>query len=74
MDVVMSDMSGLEATRHIKIQADAPLVVILTLYHAPAYCRAAQAAGADGVISKTEFGKECLPMIHCLFPNRSFEE
>jgi DNA-binding NarL/FixJ family response regulator len=67
MDVVMPDMSGLEVTRHIKAQADAPFVVILTLYYAPAYCRAAHAAGADGVLSKSEFGTDLVPLIHRFF-------
>ena len=68
MDLAMPDMSGLEATRHIKAQADAPLVVILTFHNAPAYCRAAQAVGADSVIGKADFGDEFVSLIHGLFP------
>jgi DNA-binding NarL/FixJ family response regulator len=67
MDLVMPDMSGLEAARCIKVQAGAPRVVILTLSHAPAYFCAAQTAGADGVISKMEFGTDLIPLIHKFF-------
>lgn len=54
MDLSMPDMDGLEATRRIKAQPDAPRVIILTLHENLHYRQAAAEAGADGFISKTE--------------------
>ncbi len=67
MDLSMPEMSGLEATRLIKAQPDAPRVVILTLYDYPPYRAACQAVGADGFVSKAELGMRLVPQIHALF-------
>ena len=67
MDLAMPGMSGLEATRRIKAQAGAPRVVILTLYNNHGYRAAARSAGADGFVSKSEFGENLLPLICDLF-------
>jgi DNA-binding NarL/FixJ family response regulator len=69
MDLAMPEMNGLEATRRIKAQPDAPHVVILTLYDNPEYRTVAEAAGADGLVAKSEFGTQLLPLIHKLFAN-----
>jgi len=66
MDVAMPNMNGLEATRHIKAQVDAPQVVILTLHDSPEYRAAAEAVGADHFVSKAEFNAQVLPLIHTL--------
>lgn len=66
MDLALPDMHGLEATRHIKVQAGAPHVVILTLYDNPEYRTAAKAVGADGFVAKSEFGTQLLPLLHRL--------
>jgi DNA-binding NarL/FixJ family response regulator len=66
MDVAMPNMNGLEATRHIKAQPDAPRVVMLTLYDGPEYRAAAAAVGADDLISKAEFDTQVLPLISAL--------
>lgn len=63
MDLAMPDMNGLEATRRIKTQRDAPHVVILTLYDNAEYRAAAEDVGADGFVSKSEFGTQLRPMI-----------
>lgn len=63
----MPEMNGLEATRHLKEQPDAPHVVIMTLHDDPAYRTVAETACADGFISKTEFSAQLLPLIHGLF-------
>jgi DNA-binding NarL/FixJ family response regulator len=67
MDVAMPEMNGLEATRRIKAQPDAPYIVILTMHDDPEYRAAAKMVGADGFITKSEFGIELLPVIHTLF-------
>ncbi len=66
MDLDMPGMSGLEATRQIKALPQPPRVVIVTVHNHAAYRTAAQAAGADGFLSKSEFGKQLLPLIQTL--------
>ncbi len=69
MDLGMPGINGLEATYCIRSQPDAPRVVILTLYDNAEYRAAAQEAGADGYVVKSEFGVELIPLIHSLFFN-----
>lgn len=66
MDIAMPEMSGLEATRQIKAQPDSPCVIILTMHDSPEYRIAAEMAGADGFITKSEFGTQLLPLIQAL--------
>ena len=66
MDLAMPNMNGLEATRRLKAQTDAPHVVILTLHDSPEYRAAAEAVGADNFVSKTEFNTQVLPLIDTL--------
>ncbi len=67
MDLAMPGMNGLEATRQIKAQSSAPYVVILTLNDSREYRDAALAVGADGFVTKSEFGTALLPLLHSLF-------
>jgi DNA-binding NarL/FixJ family response regulator len=67
MDWAMPEMSGLEATRLIKAQEDAPRVVILTLHDIPPYRVAAHSAGADGFISKADWSRQLMPLVQQLF-------
>jgi DNA-binding NarL/FixJ family response regulator len=67
MDLAMPQMNGLVAARRIKAQSNAPRVVILTVHNQPEYQKAAEAAGADGFISKSDFGVQVLPLIEHLF-------
>src|SRR5689334_3634289 len=64
MDLAMPGMNGLEATRLLKAQPQAPYVVILTLQDHSEYREAAVAVGADGFIAKSEFGVSLLPLLH----------
>lgn len=66
MDITMPQMNGLEVTRSLKSRVNAPHVVLLTYYDTIDYRNAAAAVGADGFISKSEFGTEVLPLIHWL--------
>jgi DNA-binding NarL/FixJ family response regulator len=55
MDVQMPGIGGLEATRRIKARAHAPRVILLTMHDTPEYREAAEAAGANGFLSKLAF-------------------
>lgn len=68
MDVAMAGMNGLKTTRKIKQQLSAPRIVMLTLYDIPSYREEAQAAGADGFVSKSALDAELLRAIESLFP------
>ena len=68
MDLSMPDMNGLETTRRIKALPLPPQVIILTLYEAPEFYSSAQSAGADGFITKSEFGDRLMPLIFKHFP------
>jgi CheY-like chemotaxis protein len=62
MDARMPGMDGFQATRRIKALADAPWVVIVSLYDSSPVRLAARAAGADGFVSKAEL-HERLPAV-----------
>ena len=68
MDLVMPDVDGLEATRHIKAQGGGVRVILMTVYDYAAARAAAEAAGADGFISKADLGTQLLPLIRTLLP------
>lgn len=67
MDLTMPGMNGLQATSHIKKQANAPRVIIVTLHDQPAYRAMSEFAGADGFITKDNFGEPLMRMIHGMF-------
>ena len=55
MDVQMPGMGGLAATRVIKARTHAPRVIVLTMHDTAEYREAADAAGANGFLSKLAF-------------------
>jgi CheY-like chemotaxis protein len=69
MDWVMPRMDGLEATRRIKAQSDAPLVLMLSCHDNDEYQNAA-AAHADGFLPKAKCAALLLPTILQLVPLR----
>ena len=66
MDAVMPDMNGFEATRRIKSGPDSPPVVVLSLYSTEALRRAAEAAGADGFVAKSELIQQLPQLLETL--------
>jgi DNA-binding NarL/FixJ family response regulator len=71
MDVAMPGMNGMEATRLIKTQPNAPRVVILTSHDLSHYRTAATAAGADRFISKADFDAHLFPFLETLLAEQS---
>jgi DNA-binding NarL/FixJ family response regulator len=67
MDVAMPTLSGLEVTRQLKAQPNSPCVIILTMHDSREYRAAAEIVGADGFITKSEFGAQLLGLIYKLF-------
>jgi DNA-binding NarL/FixJ family response regulator len=70
LDLEMPSMNGLDATRQIKLQADPPVVVIVTVFNDDGCRAAAIAAGADGFVCKGEVASVLLPLVHALFDQR----
>lgn len=67
MDIAMPGTNGLAATRCIKAQPNAPLVLILTLYDSEEYRAEADLVQADGFVSKLASDPELLYLIYELF-------
>ena len=67
MDVAMPILNGLEATRQLKAQPNPPYVIILTMHDSREYRTAAEIVGADGFITKSEFGAQLPGLIYKLF-------
>src|SRR5262245_34901572 len=63
VDMSLPDMSGLEVTRRIKSNPDAPIVVLMTLHESAAARLVANAAGADGLISETGLRDQLVPLV-----------
>lgn len=57
MDLLMPLMNGLEATRRIMMSANAPRVVIISMYDEMGIRRNAMDAGAAGFIAKANFAE-----------------
>lgn len=73
MDMAMPHMDGLEAAWRIKATPNPPRIIMLTLHDNPAYAAKAKAMGADGFISKSEFGSQLIPLIQLLFGTQVLE-
>ncbi len=71
MDLTMPGMNGLQATRQIKNQPNAPRIIIVTLHDQNAYRTMSETVGADGFITKDNFGEPLIKMIHTLFRQTS---
>ena len=58
MDLVMPGMDGLEATRRLKSQPNAPKIVILSVVDPEEYAALAHGAGADAFVPKGELANQ----------------
>ena len=66
MDLAMPEMGGLQATRLIKAQDNAPYVVIASHFDDGEHRAHAQRAGADAFVSKLTYLHDVLPLLEQL--------
>ncbi len=66
MDIEMPTMNGLEATRRISNQPDAPPVIILTTFDRDDYVFEALSAGAAGFLLKNTAGQQLIDAIRLI--------
>ena len=71
MDLQMPVMNGLDAARLIKQQADAPVVVLVSIEEGMAYRAAAQTMGADGFVGKMAIATELPELLERLFHSKA---
>ena len=74
MDVNMPEMSGLDATRLIKVMPKPPKVIVFSMEDRTAFKPAADGAGADALCGKAAMFEELLPTVRSLFPSRLGQE
>lgn len=70
MDLAMPEMGGLQATRLIKAEDEAPYVVIASHFDDPEHREHAARAGADAFISKLTYLHDAIPLLERLRDQR----
>ncbi|HWA37832.1 MAG TPA: response regulator transcription factor [Burkholderiales bacterium] len=73
VDLNMPGMDGLEATRRIKALHAAPKVLAMTLEDLAERETAAERAGADAFLLKTDLGTKLYALIDRLFPGHAHD-
>ncbi len=68
MDMQMPGMTGIEATRAIKRQADPPKIVIITMHAQAEFRLFSESAGADGFLLKDDLLEGLRRQLAVLFP------
>lgn len=68
LDLVMPEMSGLEALHRIKAVPDPPRVIVLTFQDEPGFRDRVAALGADGFVGKAEMARRLFPVVESMFP------
>jgi DNA-binding NarL/FixJ family response regulator len=72
MDIAMSDMSGIEATQHIKREMPQVRVLMLTMYENEEYFFQGLRAGASGYILKDAADTDLITAIHTVQSGRVY--
>lgn len=67
MDISLPGMNGFEATKIIKQGKNPPVVIILSINNCEVYSEEAKLSGADGYLSKSDFGNKMIPLIKSIF-------
>jgi DNA-binding NarL/FixJ family response regulator len=69
VDLALPEVNGLALTRTLKARPQPPKIIVVSLYDNAAYRAAAQAAGADGFLGKSDLGTDLQAAIAALFPD-----
>jgi len=69
MDLAMPEMGGLQATRLIKAQDNAPYIVIASHFDDGEHREHAVRAGADAFVSKLAYIHDVMPLLEALAAN-----
>ncbi|MEW5976320.1 MAG: response regulator transcription factor [Acidobacteriota bacterium] len=72
LDLEMPNLSGLEATRQIKMESPAVEVIICSMYESNQFVREAFGAGARGYVLKSEAGQHLMEAVEALSRGESF--
>ena len=72
MDVSLSDINGLEATRRIMAQVPATEVLIFTMHKSEQLAREAVNAGAHGYVLKSDRSSELVAAVEALARHETF--
>jgi DNA-binding NarL/FixJ family response regulator len=67
LDLSLSDMKGIELLAKIKKMNKSPRVIVVSFNDHEPYVELSIASGADGFVSKSEFGIQIFPLIQNLF-------
>lgn len=73
MDLHLTGMSGIEATRKIKQDFPDTLVIIHTIHDEQAFRLDALAAGADAFVIKSQTVSDLIPLLTNLFPHANLQ-
>ena len=72
MDIGMSDINGMEATRRLQKELPNTEVLIVTMYYSLELLEEAVQAGAKGYLLKSDADTELIVAIHALCRHRSY--
>ena len=67
LDLSLPNESGIDILKNIIAPPDHPKVVVVSIEEDKFYKDLSLNSGADGYVSKSEFGEKIIPLIHCLF-------
>ena len=74
MDLAMPEMGGLQATRLIKAQDNAPFIVIASHFDDAEHREHAMRAGADAFVSKLAYIHDVMPVLERLASGQPAEQ
>jgi DNA-binding NarL/FixJ family response regulator len=72
LDVSMPDLNGIEVARELRAQCPTTEILILTMHETPSVVGEALAAGARGMVYKSDAGKDLLNAIEAVSRKKAF--
>jgi len=76
-DIIMPEMTGIDAARDLRKQGSTAKIVFLTIHSEPAFVKACLDAGAWGYVVKPDLSTDLIPAIdaalsgHCFISHRA---